>query len=229
MDGSNGSGASSRELADLRESALVAGWTPDATERALATVRSAMSHASGLLPVAEAAARAIGRLLSCWEVTITLIDGDRYWDIVDIIDDPDDDYPRFPDYRYKLSDFPIGTERMLSGKGYVSGNAADEVLIEFERQWPEVPVKSIMSVPIVALGGVHGEIFCVRTQDLPAFTREDLDVASELATLFGARLPALVSTYLDAAATTETAGERRSMPRLTGQLREMLSTDQPGE
>ena len=214
---------SEQVLAELRESALLGGgWTPASTEQALQLVRGAMSQATGLLPVAEAAAVTVGTLMGCWEITITLIDGDNYWDIVDVINDPGDDYPRFPDYRYKLSDFPVGTERMLSGKGYVTGSAADEVLIEFERRWPEVPVKSIMSVPIIALGGVHGEFFLVRTHDVAAFTREDLDFASELASLFGARLPALVSTYLDTI-----AASGHSMPRLTGQLREMLDDGQP--
>jgi uncharacterized protein YlzI (FlbEa/FlbD family) len=173
-----------------------------------------MSSATGLLPVAEALADTIGSLMSAWETTITLIDGDFYWDIVDICEEPDD-WPRFPDYRYPLSAFPVGTDRMMAGKGYVTGDAVDEVMIEFERQWPEVPVGSIMSIPIVALGEVHGEIFLVRKVDLPPFNRDDLDAGAELATLFGARLPALVTAYF------ESRGDgfaSRSLPDLTKHL-----------
>jgi hypothetical protein len=188
------------------------------TDEALGLVREAMSSATGLLKVAEAAAETIGALMSAWETTITLLDGHEYWDIVDICEEPDG-WPRFPHHRYPLSDFPIGSERMLSGKGYISGDAVDEVMVEFARQWPEVPVGSIMAVPIIALGGVHGEIFIVRKVGVPSFVREELDMVSELATLFGARLPALVSTYLDA---NPSATGSSSMPNLTRQLREQL-------
>ena len=191
------------------------------TDEALTLVREAMASATGLLPVSEAAALVIASLLSAWEVTISLIDGSEYWDIVDICLEPDG-WPRFPDYRYPLSDYPAGTERMLSGKGYTSGNAADEVMKEIERQWPEVPIGSIMSAPIIALGGVHGEIFLVRDASKPHFNRDELDVVSEVATLLGARLPALVSNYLDS---QDTESAANSMPTLTHQLREMLDDD----
>lgn len=177
-----------------------------------------MASATGLLPVTEAAALAIGSLMSAWEVTISLIDGSEYWDIVDVCEEPDG-WTRFPDYRYPLSDYPVGSERMLSGKGYTSGNAADEVMKEIERQWPKIPAGSIMSAPIIALGGVHGEIFLVRDASKPQFTRDELDLVSEIATLLGARLPALVSNYLDS---QDTASAADSMPTLTHQLREML-------
>jgi hypothetical protein len=188
------------------------------TDEALTLVREAMASATGLLPVTEAAALAIAALTSAWEVTISLIDGSEYWDIVDVCREPDG-WPRFPNFRYPLSDYPVGTERMLSGKGYTSGNAADEVMKEIERQWPEVPISSIMSAPIIALGGVHGEIFLVRDASVPPFNRDELDVVSEVATLLGARLPALVSNYLDSLDTSDAA---ESMPTLTHQLREML-------
>ena len=188
------------------------------TDEALTLVREAMASATGLLPVAEAAAVAIASLMSAWEVTVSLIDGSEYWDIVDICDEPDG-WPRFPDYHYPLSDYPVGTERMLSGKGYTSGDAAEEVMQEIERQWPEVPVSSIMSAPIIALGGVHGEIFLVREGSTPPFNRDELDVMSEVATLVGARLPALVSNYIDSLDSDRSV---ESMPALTHQLREML-------
>src|SRR3954463_15603184 len=193
--------------------------TPMPTEAALQRVRLAMSAVSGLLPVAEAAAEEFSSIFSAWETTITLIDDADYWDIVHVSHD-DDDYPRFPDLRYALSDYPIGTERMMAGKGYVSGGAVDEVKVEYERQWPEVPVGSIMSIPIIAKGEIHGEIFVVRHRDTPPFSRDHLDLGSELATLFGARLPALVTTYL------ESRGGKGGSDALRGLTSEL---DEPGD
>jgi hypothetical protein len=193
-------------------------WTPARTEQALNMVRVAMSSATGLLPVAEAAAEAIAELMSSWETTITLIDGQEYWDIVDICEVPDG-WPRFPDFRYPLTSYPAGTERMMAGKGYVTGGAVDEVMLEFERQWPEVPVGSIMSIPIIALGEIHGEIFLVRRVGQALFTRDELDVGSELATLFGARLPALVTAYFESRGDGLTSD---SLPDLTKDLQEPL-------
>jgi GAF domain-containing protein len=175
-----------------------------------------MSSATGLLPVADAAAEAIHSLMSAWETTITLIDGELYWDIVDVCDEPDG-WPRFPDYRYPLASYPVGTDRMLSGRGYVSGDAVDEAMIEFERLWPEVPVGSLMSIPIIALGEVHGEVFLVRKTGSVPFNRDDLDVGAELATLFGARLPALVTAYFERRGDGSSSD---SLPNLTKDLEE---------
>lgn len=186
-------------------------------ETAVRLVRSAMSDAVGLLSVAEASALSIMHLMSAWEVSITLLDGDAYWDIVEVSVVPTRG-TRFPDYRYPLSAYPIGTSRLLAGKGYVSGEAIDEVLIEYEKEWPDVPVGSIMSAPIIALGGVHGEVFLVRDTKTPLFTRDELDIVSECASLLGARLPALVASYLGADAEDTT-----TMARLTQNLDRLLS------
>ena len=89
-------------LAESGEPQPAGPWTPATIEAAISTVRIAMSSATGLLPVAEAAAEAITTLMSAWETTITLIDGELYWDIVDICEEPDG-WPRFPDYRYPFA------------------------------------------------------------------------------------------------------------------------------
>jgi hypothetical protein len=201
-------------LAESGEPQPAALWTPATIEAAISTVRVAMSSATGLLPVAQAAAEAIKTLMSAWETTITLIDGELYWDIVDICEEADG-WPQFPDYRYPLASYPVGTDRMMSGRGYVSGDAVDEVMLEFERLWPEVPVGSIMSIPIIALGEVHGEIFLVRKVNTTPFNRDDLDAGSELATLFGARLPALVTAYFESRGDGSSS---HSLPNLTKDL-----------
>ncbi|HVQ89302.1 MAG TPA: GAF domain-containing protein [Actinomycetes bacterium] len=187
-------------------------------EDAFQLVRAAMSDAVGLLNVTRAAAEAISQLFSSWEITITLLDRDEYWDVVDMSVEQDG-HPTFPNYRYPLTDFPIGTSRLLAGKGYVSGDAADEVMVEYARQWPEVPAGSIMSVPIIALGGVHGEIFLVRDLETPKFNRDDLDLASELATLLGARLPALVAAYEE----LDSGSDSHAMAQLTQNLGDVLN------
>jgi GAF domain-containing protein len=177
-----------------------------------ALVRTAMSSAVGLLNVAEAAGLAIMHAMSAWELSVTLLDGDNYWDIVDVSVDPARG-TRFPNHRYPLTDFPIGTRMLLTGRGYVGGEAIDEVLVEYERQWSEVPVGSIMSAPIIALGGVHGELFLVRDTETPPFTTDELSVAAECATLLGARLPALVASYREGRPEGESAGTMDQLSR----------------
>jgi hypothetical protein len=214
-----------RQRADFVEQPTAGeGTTPAPTAaKAVALVRAAMSDAVGLLRVAEAAAVEIMHLMSAWEVSITLLDGDNYWDIVDVSVVPSRG-TRFPDHRYLLSDFPIGTSKLLAGQGYTSGEAIDEVLVEYERQWSDVPVGSILSAPIIALGGVHGEIFLVRDTETTHFTRDDLDVVTECATLLGARLPALVSAYREQRAGSP-AGT--SMDTLTHDLDVLLGGQSP--
>ena len=108
---------------------------------------------------------------------------------------------------------------MMSGRGYVTGDAVDEAMLELSDLWPEVPVGSIMSIPIIALGEVHGEIFLVRKVNTAPFNRDDLDAGSELATLFGARLPALVTAYFKSRGDGSSS---RSLPNLTKDLEDTV-------
>lgn len=209
-----------RVAAELQQSARLAeGQRGSRRENAFRLVREAMSNATGLMSVTEAACEAILHLVSAWEVTVSLLDRGHYWGVVDVCVEQSR-YPRFPNSRYPIEDYPIGTERVLAGKGFVSGDAADEVLAEYERHWRDVPVGSIMGVPIVALGEVHGEVFLVRDRDTPAFDRDDLDLVSELATLLGARLPALVAAYEESQGGSVAA--EQPMPGLTTRLDEHL-------
>lgn len=191
---------------------------------AYASVRTAVSGAVGLLNVAEAAGLAIMHAMSAWELSITLLDGDHYWDIVDVSVEPTRG-TRFPNHRYPLTDYPLGTKMLLTGRGYVAGEAIDEALVEYERQWPDVPVGSIMSAPIIALGGVHGEVFLVRDTETPPFTSDELDVVSECATLLGARLPALVASYRETGSGREGAS---TMDQLSQNLDALLG-DRPND
>lgn len=186
-------------------------------------VRAAMADAVGLLEVAAAVAAEIRELTSAWEISVTLIDGDDYWDIVDDSSNPERGL-RYPDHRYPLSDFAIGSEYLLAGQGYTSGDPIEEVLAEYARQWPEVPVGSIMAAPIIALDGVHGELFLVRDKDTPPFTQDELDTVTECAALFGARLPALVASYREE---LPDAGDGRTLARLRETLGSLLAENDP--
>ncbi len=183
-----------RAGAELRAGDLDSDQREVLVDHARSLVREAVAAAVGLLPVTEAAAEAICWLAGSTEVTISLFDGQEYWDVVEFSAVPTD-YPRFPDARYSFSDYPLSTDSVLSGKGYVSGEPAQEMLQEYSLSWPDTPVGSIMGVPIIALGSVHGEIFLLRSPGEPSFTRDDLDLVSDMATLLGARLPALIAAY----------------------------------
>ena len=192
---------------------------------AIQRCKRAMADAVGLLPVAEAAAASIHETVRATCVTVILMDGDQFWDLVDVWS-PGFDYDRFPvDSRYPTSVYPVATERLLSGRGYFTGDAVDEVLIEYRRLWPEVNIGSIMGVPIIAMGEVHGEIFLLRDDMKPAFDRDEMDLVADLATLLGARLPALLAGHEDASEPDlADAGTPGAVPRsrLTTKLTELL-------
>ena len=185
-----------RLFSDLREASIsVETWRVSASDEAVRSLRAAMADATGLLNVTEAAASVILQLTAAYEVSVSLLDGENYWDVVDV-----SSHARgtlYPDLRYPLSDYPVGSDRLLSGRGYVGNETNDDVMIEYARQCPDAPVGSIMSVPIIALGGVHGEVFLIRDVGEPPFTRDELDLVSECAPLLGARLPALIAAYKD--------------------------------
>jgi len=188
-------------------------------EDALDKVRQAMAGAVGLLPVTQAAAQAICDVMKATQTTVILIDNDCYWDVADVWVQPPDFESSDKRSRYPISDYPVGTERLMSGRGYFSGDAVDEALIECKRVWPSASIGSIMGVPIIALGEIHGEIFLMRDESSAPFNRDDLDVVAELAPLVGARLPALLANYADTDKGDATAP---AMPRLASRLKNFL-------
>ncbi len=214
-----------RLLTDLREASVsVATWRVSASDEAVRSLRSAMADATGLLNVTEAASSVILQLSGANEVSVSLLDGDHYWDVVDVSADATRG-TLYPDLRYPLSDYPVGSDRLLSGRGYVGNESDDDVMIEYARQVPDAPVGSIMSVPIIALGGVHGEVFLVRAVGEPPFTRDELDLVSECAPLLGARLPALIAAYKDVAPDPAHSGAMAQLSEELDALLEERPTD----
>src|SRR5215211_6278148 len=113
-----------RLFTDLREASIsVETWRLTASDEAVRSLRAAMADATGLLNVTEAAASAIRELTAAHEVSVSLLDGDSYWDVVDVSNDAARG-TLYPDLRYPLSDYPVGSDRLLSGRGYV-GNESD--------------------------------------------------------------------------------------------------------
>jgi GAF domain-containing protein len=204
----------------------------DGLAEAVDRVRRAMAGAVGLIPVVDAAATAICHEAGADGTGINLLDGREYWDLVEVWLE-DRGYEHFPENtRYPSDRYPQATERLLSGKGYFSGDVADEVLVEYQLLWPELDIRSIMGVPIIALGEVHGEIFLLRLAGSPAFTRDDLDLVAELASILGARLPALLASYREGPGRhlpeAGGDGEQRTLSRLSAKLDDLLRPVEDG-
>jgi GAF domain-containing protein len=191
----------------------------NAAEDAVAALRSAMASATGLLNVTEAAASVIADLVAAREVSISLLDDGSHWDVVDVSSDPGRE-TFYPNLRYPMSDYPIASDRLLSGRGYVASTANDPLMLEYAEQVPDAPIGAMMSAPIIALGGVHGEIFLIREVGAEPFTLSELALVTECAPLLGARLPALIRAYKEM---EDDPAITPAMDKLTGDLDHLLS------
>ncbi|HVQ88579.1 MAG TPA: hypothetical protein VMT88_10400 [Actinomycetes bacterium] len=168
------------------------GWSPAARLWATQTVREVLAEASDLLGASEGFAEVVRECLNARSVSITLIEGDDFRDLVNV-GRLAPDQVRFPvDQRYPLSSYPATTERLLSHEGYLSTSSSLEVVREYIAQSPRETVGCFMGLPIAALGEVRGELFAFRDPDVPVFLPADLDIARDLATQFGAQLPDLL-------------------------------------
>lgn len=144
-----------------------------------------------LLPLAHGAAAIVVEAMSAASAHITLIVDDQYCELVNV-GDISVGTETFPDqHSYPLARFPWASRCLLRHRGYLSTEES-EVVREYRSQTMfEVPA-SFLGVPIVAQGRVFGELFLTRKAGRPAFTREDLDLAMDLATVIGGRIPAVV-------------------------------------
>jgi len=168
------------------------GWSGRARLSATNRLRVVTEDKSGLLPVAEAAAEVIRKILVARRVSVTLLEGDEYRDLVNV-GDLAPDQARFPKgQRYPTSDYPATTASLRVNRGYISTSGDLDVVREYIALSPRPTFGCFMGVPIIAFGAVQGEVFATRDPHDPVFLDEDMEVARDLATSFGTRLPDLV-------------------------------------
>jgi GAF domain-containing protein len=82
---------------------------------------------------------------------------------------------------------------LLAREGYISTDGTLFIGEDHPHYEHWNGVGSFMSVPVIANAEPRGQILLVRDRSNPAFVAEDLEVATDLATHFGARLPDLVA------------------------------------
>lgn len=144
-----------------------------------------------LLPLVHGAAAIVVETMAASSAHITLIVDDQYYDLVNV-GDLSVGLETFPErHFYPLDAFPSASRCLLTHRGYLSTDDSEAVREYRAQTMFEVPA-SFLGVPIVAQGRVFGELFLARSADRPAFTREDLDLAMDLATVIGGRLPIVV-------------------------------------
>lgn len=169
-------------------------WGPSTRLNVTNRIRAIIADEQGLNATSEAVAEEMMALFVAEACSISLLDESGYRDIVNLgsLAPGDKRFPG-PDFRYPARDFPLSTELLLKGTGYISANARSDLYKEYQGMWPQMPAGSFMGVPIVASGQVGGEVYLARGAKQPPFSSEDLDVARDLATPYGSALPRLLA------------------------------------
>lgn len=173
-------------------------WGPSARMRARSRLRGAIDEKTGLLTVVEAAATVICEELAARTVTVTLLQGDYYRDLVKV-GEYDAEEAVDPQDRFPVADYPEATARLMAHDAYVSSTTAKnndnghQLAQEHLQIVPPTRVSGFMGVPIVAEGEVRGEIFATRRASEPSFTSDDVSVARDLATELGFSFPTLLA------------------------------------
>ena len=155
---------------------------------------AALDSATGLVNVAEAVGEAFVESLVASAGTVSVLDDGEYWDLVTVGRLAPGEV-RFPDERYPMSYYPFAAERLLAGEGYINSDGHPLIGPDHPHFENWTGVGSFMGVPVVANAAPRGQILLIRERDHPAFVAEDLEVATDLATHFGARLPGLLADY----------------------------------
>ncbi len=169
-------------------------WGPSTRLSATNRIRAIVADEEGLNATSEAVAEEMMAMFVAEASSFSLLDESGYRDIVNVGKLAPGD-KRFPDpnFRYPARDFPLSTELLLKGTGYISANAQSDLYKEYQGMWPQMPAGSFMGVPIVAAGNVSGEVYLARDAKRPPFSGEDLEVARDLATPYGSALPRLLA------------------------------------
>ena len=164
------------------------GWSGRSRSEIIRHLVVAVDRHDTLQTLAYGAATAIREILAASTAHISLIVGDQFLDVVNVGEIAPDQVVLPVDQYYALSSYPATAERLLSHRGYLSTELL-EVVAEYIRQSPRPVQPCFMGVPMVAQGKVLGEVFVTRSAGEPPFTWEDLDLAVDLGTVVGARVP----------------------------------------
>lgn len=168
------------------------GWTGSGRSDVIRHLVVSIDRFEDLPALAQGAAATVSEIMAASSAHITLIDGDEYCDLVNVGElEPHE--VTFPvNVRYPLAALPAATERLLSHRGYLSTDTS-AVVTEYIQTLPgEVPA-SFLGVPIIAQGRVFGELFLRRREGEPPFADEDLELAMDLGTVLGSRIPGVVA------------------------------------
>jgi GAF domain-containing protein len=168
------------------------GWIGESRSEIIRHLVAHLEHHEDLRGLAHSAALTIQEIMAASSVHITLIEGERFRDVVNVGELAPDQVTFPEDASYPLSDYPAAAERLLSHRGYLSTDQL-EVVTEYVRQSPRPVQPCFMGVPIVARGRVFGEVFLTRGPDVPVFTHEDLELAMDLGTVVGSRIPGVLA------------------------------------
>ncbi len=166
------------------------GWVGSGRADMIRHLVVAIDRHEDLTSLVFGAATATAEIMAAASAHITLIEGNTFRDIVNV-GHLDPGQVTFPvDQVYALDLLPAAAERLLSHRGYLSTDSLD-VVTEYLRFQPLAAPSSFLGAPIVAQGHVHGELFLCRLPGEPEFTYEDLELAMDLGTVLGARIPAV--------------------------------------
>jgi GAF domain-containing protein len=169
-------------------------WSTTSRADAASRVNAALRDAVGLIGVAEAVGEAFLEIMVASTVTVSLLETDMYWDLV-TVGELGPGEMRFPDERYPMSYYPYAAQRLLAGEGYIQPDGALLIGPDHPHFENWAAVGSFMGVPVIAGAQPRGQILIGRGRSDPPFLTEDLEVASDLSTHFGAKLPALLHDY----------------------------------
>jgi GAF domain-containing protein len=174
------------------------GWTGAGRSEIIRHLVVTIDPFENLSSLAHGAAVSVAEIMAASSAHITLIVEDQFCDLVNVGELGQHEVT-FPVNRYyPLDSFPAAAERLLSHRGYLSTDTL-AVVTEYVASLPgEVPA-CFMGVPIIAQGRVFGELLLCRREGQPTFTPEDLELAMDLATVLGSRIPGVLAMEDEAA------------------------------
>jgi|SRR4051812_6646914 len=188
------------------------GWTGSSRSDIIRKLVVTIDRYEDVTSLIHGSAVAVHELMAASTVSVTLILGDEFVDIVNV-GHLEKGQAAFPDERYPLSAYPAAAERLLSHRGYLSTDSL-AVVEEYVAQLPYAVPPCFMGVPIVAGGEVLGELFLSRQGDQPNYTHEDVELAIDVATVIGSRLADVTEMELESPRSHEAKRQPLQPPKM---------------